>query len=323
MIQDGEKRMKNRKIRRTLRKYTAAALCGVLAAALLAGCGKKADTQEGPYAQTQGEEAADTSAEDAAAGKAEDTADETAAAADTAAVQETQEKADEPKADAPKADDPLFVKSEGVMTYGEYTAAPLTGEVVVETFIQAKQALVEGRASLYTQDPDGGYFLYAAPMTQEEYDQLEPGMKIRVSGTKSEYSRETEILDADIEILDGTWLAEPVDVTDLLSSKELIHYQNRLVTFTGMKVEPAAEDSKEAFLYKWDGSGKEGDDLYFNVSADGAVYQFTVETMLCDQTTDIYKAVQNLKIGDVVDMEGYLYWYLGPSPHIISLTVKD
>ena len=85
----------------------------------------------------------------------------------------------------------------------------------------------------------------------------------------------------------------------------------------------AAEDSKEAFLYKWDGSGKEGDDLYFNVSADGAVYQFTVETMLCDPTTDIYKAVQNLKIGDVVDMEGYLYWYLGPSPHIISLTVKD
>ena len=322
MIQDGEKRMKNRKIRRTLRKFTAAALCGVLAAALLAGCGKKADPQEGPYAQTQGGEAADTLAEDTA-GKAEDTAAETAAAADTAAVQETQQKANEPKADEPKADDPLFVKSEGVMTYGEYTAAPLTGEVVVETFIQAKQALVEGRASLYTQDPDGGYFLYAAPMTQDEYDQLEPGMKIRVSGTKSEYSRETEILDADIEILDGTWLAGPVDVTDLLSSKELIHYQNRLVTFTGMKVEPAAEDSKEAFLYKWDGSGKEGDDLYFNVSADGAVYQFTVETMLCDPTTDIYKAVQNLKIGDVVDMEGYLYWYLGPSPHIISLTVKD
>ncbi|MBR2996244.1 MAG: hypothetical protein IKF45_06000, partial [Lachnospiraceae bacterium] len=101
--------MKNRKIRRTLRKFTAAALCGVLAAALLAGCGKKADTQEGPYAQTQGEEAADTLAEDTA-GKAEDTAAETAAAADTAAVQETQEKADAPKADEPKADDPLFVK---------------------------------------------------------------------------------------------------------------------------------------------------------------------------------------------------------------------
>ena len=29
-----------------------------------------------------------------------------------------------------------------------------------------------------------------------------------------------------------------------------------------------------AFLYKWDGSGQEGDDLYFNVSLDGANFSF-------------------------------------------------
>ena len=29
-----------------------------------------------------------------------------------------------------------------------------------------------------------------------------------------------------------------------------------------------------------------------------------------------------LKIGDTVDMEGYLYWYEGANPHITSVTVK-
>ena len=31
---------------------------------------------------------------------------------------------------------------------------------------------------------------------------------------------------------------------------------------------------------------------------------------------------ENLKIGDKVDMEGFLYWYEGVNPHITSVTVK-
>ena len=30
----------------------------------------------------------------------------------------------------------------------------------------------------------------------------------------------------------------------------------------------------------------------------------------------------SLKVGDVVDMEGFLYWYQGVNPHITSVTVK-
>ena len=48
----------------------------------------------------------------------------------------------------------------------------------------------------------------------------------------------------------------------------------------------------------------------------------TVESYLCDNTTDVYNAVKNLKIGDTVDMEGFLYWYEGVNPHITSVTVK-
>ena len=84
----------------------------------------------------------------------------------------------------------------------------------------------------------------------------------------------------------------------------------------------AANDDGDAFLYKWDGSGTEGDDLYFNVSLDGNTYTFTVESYLCDKDSDVYKAVQNLKVGDVVDMEGFLYWYEGVNPHITSVSVQ-
>jgi len=65
-----------------------------------------------------------------------------------------------------------------------------------------------------------------------------------------------------------------------------------------------------------------GNDLYFNVSLNGQTYTFTVESYLCDNTTDVYNAVKNLKIGDTIDMEGFLYWYEGVNPHITSVTVK-
>ena len=51
-------------------------------------------------------------------------------------------------------------------------------------------------------------------------------------------------------------------------------------------------------------------------------YTFTVESYLCDKDSDVYKAVQNLKVGDVVDMEGFLYWYEGVNPHITSVSVQ-
>ena len=113
-------------------------------------------------------------------------------------------------------------------------------------------------------------------------------------------------------------------MTDLLGTDDLINYQNQFVAFKGMTVEASqdATDNDVAFLYNWDGSGEDGNDLYFNVSLNGQTYTFTVESYLCDNTTDVYNAVKNLKIGDTVDMEGFLYWYEGVNPHITSVTVK-
>lgn len=217
------------------------------------------------------------------------------------------------------------VKSEGVMTHAQYVAAALETEVVVETYVQAKQGWWEDKATLYTQDKDGAYFLYEMPCTEEQYAKLEKGTKIQVKGFKAEWKGEVEIVDiSSFEIMDGSYVAKATDVTSLLGTDELIKHQNEFVAFKGMTVEATkdAEGNDVAFLYNWDGSGEEGNDLYFNVSINGNTYTFTVESYLTGADTDVYKAVKGLKIGDKIDMEGFLYWYEGVNPHITSVTVK-
>ncbi len=213
-------------------------------------------------------------------------------------------------------------KSEGVMTYAEYAAAALETEVVVETFVQAKQGWWEnngvGMATFYTQDTEGGYFLYNMPCTKEDYDKMVPGTHIRVTGWKAEYAGEVEIIDATYEILtDGTYIAKATDITELLAVENLPDYMNRFVSVKGATV--AACDNGEAFMYKWNGSGAEGDDLYFKVTVAGVTYTFCVESYLCGVGSEAYEAVRALKVGDVIDLEGFLYWYNGAQPHITSV----
>lgn len=215
-------------------------------------------------------------------------------------------------------------KSQGVMTYEEYMAADLESEVVIETYVQAKQSWWEDKATLYTQDENGAYFIYNAICSEEDYAKLLPGTKIKVTGFKTEWSGEVEVAEgAAFEILEGSYIAPALDVTELLGTDELIAHQNQFVAFKGMTVEAAGQDvdgADVAYLYNWDGSGEDGNDLYFNVSLNGETYTFTVESYLCDNTTEVYEAVKNLQIGDVIDMEGFLYWYEGVNPHITSVT---
>lgn len=215
-------------------------------------------------------------------------------------------------------------KSEGVMTYAEYVAAPLDTEVVIEAYVQAKQSWWEDKATVYTQDPDGAYFLYDMACSEEDYEKLTKGTKIKVTGYKGEWAGEVEIMDATFEIMEGNYVAEAADATAWLGTDELIKHQNEFVAFKGLTVEAStdADGNEVPYLYSWDGSGQEGDDLYFNASVNGNTYTFTIESYLCDSTTEVYAAVKNLAVGDVIDMEGFLYWYEGVNPHITAVTVK-
>lgn len=210
------------------------------------------------------------------------------------------------------------------MTHEEFEAAELDSVVTVETYIQARQGWWEkdgvGVATFYTQADDGAYFLYNMPCSKEDYDSmLVEGAKLRVYGYKTEWQGEVEIIDATWEVLDGdTKTYEALDVTSLLGTDELIAHQNEKVAFKGMTV-AASNDAGAPFLYNWDGSGSEGDDLYFNVTLNDTTYTFVVESYLCGPGTDVYEAVKGLNVGDVVDMEGFLYWYNGANPHITSV----
>ena len=206
---------------------------------------------------------------------------------------------------------PDTTKGEGVMTYAEYAAAELESEVVVEAYIQGKQSWWDNKGTFYAQDAEGGYFFYEMGCTEEEYNKLVPGTKVKVTGFKTAWAGEVEIIDAKWEILEGTWIAEPMDATALLASADLINNQNKLCAFNGMTV--------EAIEYK---NGEPGDDIYVTLGKDGASYSFCVEVYLTGTESEVYKTVGTLVAGDTVDVEAFLYWYEGANPHITKITKK-
>ncbi|MBQ2767331.1 MAG: hypothetical protein IJF49_04545 [Clostridia bacterium] len=211
----------------------------------------------------------------------------------------------------------INAKSEGVMTYAEYAAAALDTEVTIEAYVQAKQSWWEkdgvGVGTFYTQDGDGAYFLYEMPCSKEDFDKMTPGTKIKVTGYKAEWSGEVEIIDATYEIIEGqTYVAEPIDLTAKLGTDELINYQNQLASFKGLTVESISYKDSE-----WD------KDIYLGVSYNGASYSFCVENYLCGPDTDVYKAVAALQVGDVIDVEGFAYWYEGINTHITGVSAAE
>ena len=200
-------------------------------------------------------------------------------------------------------------KVEPAMTHAEYMAAAMDSEVVVEFYVQATQSWWDNKITVYGQDENGGYFAYEMACSQEDAAKLVPGTKIRVTGYKGEWAGEVEIMDCSFTFVNAkAWIAEAKDVTSLLGTDDLIKHQNEKVLFKGLTIEKVE--------YK---NGEPGDDIYVTVSYNGASYDFCVERYLTDPSTDIYAAVGALKAGDVVDIEGFLYWYEGVNTHITAV----
>ena len=204
-------------------------------------------------------------------------------------------------------------KGAEVMTHEEYIAAAMDSKVVVVTYVQATQSWWDNKITAYCQSKDGAYYAYEMACSEEDAAKLVAGTKIVITGTKGEWSGEVEIMDATFEFVDGgdTYIAEAFDATALLGTDDLIKHQNEKVIFKGVTLEKVE--------YK---NGEPGDDIYLTVGYNGASYNFCVERYLTDPETDVYKLVATLKVGDVLDIEGFLYWYEGANPHITAITVK-
>ena len=201
-----------------------------------------------------------------------------------------------------------------VMSYAEYAAAELDAPVKVECYVQANQSWWDNKVTVYAQDEDGAYFIYEMACSEEDAAKLVPGTKILVTGYKAEWAGEVEIVDAAFGFVESTdtFVAEAMDATALLGTDELIAHQNKFVTFKGLTV--------SAIEFK---NGESGDDIYVTVSKDGVDYSFCVERYLTGPETEVYAAVSALKAGDVVDVDGFLYWYEGVNTHITAVTVAQ
>lgn len=197
------------------------------------------------------------------------------------------------------------------MTHEQYVAAEMQSEVVVETYVQAHQSWWDNKVTVYCQSPDGAYFLYELACSEADAEKLVPGTKIRVTGSKGEWAGEVEIMDGTFEFVKGdSFIAQPLDVTDLLGTDALIDHQNEFVSFTGMTV--------ENIEYK---NGEPGDDIYVTLGHNGGSYSFCVEVYLTGTDSEVYTTVGSLNVGDTVNVEGFLYWYEGMNPHITSITL--
>ena len=212
-----------------------------------------------------------------------------------------------------------------VMTYSEFMAADIGDDVVIEAYVQDKQSWWNDKANVYLQNERGGYFAYEMVCSETDYEKLVPGTKIRVTGKKAMWPA----VDGEIEIGSGCtfefvedaehFIAEPEDVTAIIGTDGLAAKMNRRVIFKGLTV--VAQDDGSAFKYK--NEEKKSDDLYFKASLGDSAVDFCVEFYLRGSDTDVYKAVEALKVGDRIDVEAYLYWYEGANPHVIAVTPAE
>ncbi len=201
----------------------------------------------------------------------------------------------------------------GASQYDSYLETALNEDVTVEVYVQAHQDWWDNKITVYAADKDGAYFLYEMACSEEDSKKLTPGTKIKVSGKKAEYKGEVEIMEATFEFLDAedTYVAQAIDVTSLLGTDELINKMNQLCTFKGLTV----------VSVEYQG-GEPGKDIYLTVSNGTTEIDFCVESYFTGPNSDVYKTVGALTAGQTVDIEGYLYWYDGPNPHITGVTVK-
>ena len=187
------------------------------------------------------------------------------------------------------------------MTHAEYLAATEDEAVEVECYVQATQSWYNNAIKIYAQDKTGGYIGYDIPCTQEQAAKLVPGTKINIKGYKTFWDGLPEIGsdDAVLTILEGadTYIAEAEDMTALLGKIELIDKVGMLAAFKGLTI--------ASITYKNDAPG---DDIYVDVTLGDNTYSFCVERYLTDPDTEVYKAFADLKAGDKVDIEGFVYW---------------
>lgn len=219
------------------------------------------------------------------------------------------------------------------MTYAEFMAKEADEAVIIEGFIAAKQSWWDNKVTMYlvTETPGEGYFIYNFPCTEDENTNVyKIGEYIHIEGTKTIYAGEHEIMGENITkscLVDKEELVmppTPIELSDKLSS--LTEYRNSFFTVTleVVEYETTDQDVSVSDSGAWGYKGAEvNNDLYFRLSDGSNNLDCCVEYYLTDNKTDVYEKTQLLEVGHIVTITGYLYWYNGANPHVVSLTINN
>ena len=213
----------------------------------------------------------------------------------------------------------------GVTTAEDYKACEDGEYVIVNTYIQDKESFRSvdgvGVASFYTQY-DYGCYLHNVEMTKEEYDKLQVGSKVVIYGHKATVDGQPTVVDVEIRFVSLTNnVYSPVNITEHIGTENLEEYRDQKFAFRKLTV-VAANDEGAAFLYGHDGTGKRGSDIYFKAEYNNTTYTFVLNVELLEYTSDDYEKAESLRIGDVIDVEGFLNWCgEEPLPHIYSIAI--
>ena len=217
------------------------------------------------------------------------------------------------------------------VTYAEFAAAKADSDIVVEGYLQGwAYSSQYGNAGLFIMNDDGNFYAYRAKCDDATAAKFAEGVKVRITGQKAYWEGFHEIAEgATIEVLEGNKIYPAVEVgKDIIDIDAMTKLQGARVALKGATVVAAdtkVDDKEVAFLYNWDGSGSAGsnNDLYINITLPGIAdehFTVVVESDEIAEGSDTYKAATELNIGDVIDIEGFMYWYNGPQVHIHKIS---
>ena len=205
----------------------------------------------------------------------------------------------------PSPEQPPGQRVEGAMTHAEFLNAAPGTPVVVDAYVQAKQAWWDYKLTVYARSGDGAYFINNMGADEAEAAALTPGTHILVSGRKAEWEGEAQIIDATFELLAGEYLAPAEDLSALWGEGEALReHQNKLALFRGLTVEAVGEGEGGAV---------------FRAGAEGVSRGFLLPEGLAGPDSELYQAVLALGPGDAVDVECFLIWKGDMLPHVTAI----
>ena len=213
------------------------------------------------------------------------------------------------------------------LSYAEYLAAANDEEVTIKAVIQDRCTWYNGAASFYLGNEEGGFYVYNMKCTEAEYEDLIPGTEIVVTGAKAEWKGEVEISfetpteNAGFEIVGTAKGLESVKAVNDIAKATLDNYKNQLVSLTAEVIKVGYSNHEDFTL-----SPAAGVDVYFQVrDSKGNEATYVVEAYL--ETTqfgsDTYTNACNLHVGDVVSLEGFVYYYDNPQLQVTKINVKE